>query len=111
MNKETAKTILIPGHWESPKYSLGLMVKRGQIIGIEYHPPGTRIAYELGKGWSYTVMLDEFEEDTEITRESDIKPASSEQLQAKINSLRNLIDACQSNIAILTQQLEEVQQA
>lgn len=79
--------ISFPNHWERPKYSLGQTIKRGQIVGMEYNPPGTRRAHELGKGWSYTVMLDEFEEDVEIIRESAIKLPSTEDLQAEIDSL------------------------
>ncbi|HAX76189.1 MAG TPA: hypothetical protein DCY88_10215 [Cyanobacteria bacterium UBA11372] len=101
--------ISFPNHWDCPKYYLGQTIKRGQIVGMEYNSPGTRRAYELGKGWFYTVMLDELEDDVEIIKESAIKLPSIEDLQAEIDSLKALIETYQNNMATLTQQLKQVQ--
>lgn len=103
------KNISFPNHWEYPKYHLGQTIKQGQIVGMEYYSLGTRQAYELGKGWFYTVMLDELEDDVEIIKESAIKLPSVEDLQSEIDSLQALIETYQNNIATLTQQLKQVQ--
>lgn len=104
------KTIHIPGHWESPKYNLGQLVNQVQIIGMEYHPLETALERKYGGGWFYFVMPDTLEESTEVIKESAIQLPTPEELQAEIDSLTVLIEACQSNIHTLTQQLEQAQQ-
>lgn len=66
------KNIEFPEHWQAPKYKLGQQVKQGQIVGVEYHPPGTKRACNFGEGWTYWVLLQEPEEDLEAFRESNI---------------------------------------
>jgi hypothetical protein len=66
--------IRLPSHWDLPKYHFGQRVKQGEITGMEYHPPGTQRAYELGKGWTYWVLRNELCENVESFREKDISP-------------------------------------
>lgn len=108
MPEETLKTIHIPGHWESPKYNLGLMVKQGLIVGMEYNQPGTLRAHEIGKGWFYAVMKDDLENNIEILKESAIKPTTAEELQSKIDSLKALIQTYQNNIAAFGEVLRDL---
>ncbi|MDZ8240573.1 MAG: hypothetical protein RMZ69_26055 [Nostoc sp. ChiQUE01a] len=109
MSEQTSITINIPNHWKTPKYSLGQLVKHGQIIGIEYQPPGTRRAYDLGEGWYYSVLINEQEYDVENLKESDIQPPSREKIDAKIDELKALIEFHQSSAAFLSKQLEKVE--
>ncbi len=83
MSEETlsGNFLRIPSYWESPKYSLGQMVKQGRIIGIEYQPPGTLRAYELDIGWYYIVLSDPCEYDTDNIRESNIQPLTVSDLR------------------------------
>ncbi|MBE9212906.1 hypothetical protein IQ247_09410 [Plectonema cf. radiosum LEGE 06105] len=34
--------INIPASWTPPKYQLGQRIEQGEIVGIEYHLPGTQ---------------------------------------------------------------------
>lgn len=114
--------IRFPSHWKKPKYQLGQLVKRaeslsrgscisglfktGRIIGIEYQPPGTRRAFDLGAGWLYSVLLDDLGYDTENLKESEIEPSSLKDLQAKIEYEKSLLLIHQKNLATLMEQLE-----
>jgi hypothetical protein len=100
----------IPSHWESPKYSLGQMVEQGQIIGIEYQPPGTLRAYELGVGWNYTVLLDDQGLDVENIRESSIRQLTVSGLQSEIERQKLIVKIHQKKLSILDEQLAEVQE-
>ncbi|MFN6559988.1 MAG: hypothetical protein RMY28_009290 [Nostoc sp. ChiSLP01] len=102
--------IKLPSTWIPPKYHPGKQVKQGEIIGMEYHPPGTKRARELGKGWFYTVMIDELEDDVEIIKESAIELPSGEDLLSEIDSLDSLAQTCHSKIASLEEQLKEIKQ-
>lgn len=64
------KNIEFPERWQAPKYKLGQQVKQGQIVGVEYHPPGTKQPCRFGEGWSYWILVDE---DLEAFRESNIE--------------------------------------
>ncbi|MDZ8138225.1 MAG: hypothetical protein RM049_23445 [Nostoc sp. DedQUE04] len=101
-------SIRIPSDWTPPKYYFGQRVKQGQITGVEYHPPGTQIAYELGKGWVYRVLRNELCETAEIFIEKDIKPLTAQELEEKIQAE---IEFHASKVTALAKQLEEVQQA
>ncbi|WP_375495381.1 hypothetical protein [uncultured Nostoc sp.] len=104
------KNISFPNHWESPKYQLGQLVKQGRIIGVEYQAPGTTRAYDLSKGWIYSVLIDDLGYDTENVLESDIKPPSLEQLEAEIDYEKSLAEIHLENCSVLTKQLLEVEQ-
>ncbi|MEH1920594.1 hypothetical protein [Nostoc sp.] len=92
----------IPNSWTPPKYHFGQRVKQGEITGLEYHPPGTRRAYELGIGWSYTVLLDDYYDEVDIYKESQIEPKTQESHK----EIQELIDLHQTRITALTEQLE-----
>jgi hypothetical protein len=96
-------TISLPKSWAPPKYHLGQRVKQGEITGLEYNPPGTRRAYELGEGWSYTVLLDDYSGKAEIYKERQIELPTPESYK----EIQELIDLHQSRIAALTEQLGE----
>ncbi|MEH2177412.1 hypothetical protein [Nostoc sp.] len=100
--------IRFPSHWPQPKYHFGQLVKQGRIIGIEYQSPGTRRAYDLGEGWIYAVLIDDQGYDADQLKESEIKPPSLEDLQAEIDYEKSLVEIHQSNKAVLTEQLLEV---
>ena len=65
-NLKNMNKIDVPDSWLLPQYRLAQKVKQGVIIGMTYHPPDTQRAFELGEGWLYTVLLNEFSEDIEI---------------------------------------------
>ncbi|MBN3949406.1 MAG: hypothetical protein HWQ38_24250 [Nostoc sp. NMS7] len=96
----------IPNSWELPKYHFGQRVKQGEITGLEYHPPGTQRAYELGEGWSYTVLVDEYSDYIEIYKERQIEVATQESRK----EVQELIDQHLIRIAALTEQLNEGQE-
>lgn len=96
-------TIRIPKNWIPPKYHLGQRVKQGEITGLEYNPPGTRRAYELGIGWSYTVVADDYSGEVEIFKERQIELATTQSRE----EIQELIDLHQSRITALTEQLEQ----
>ncbi|MEH1777093.1 hypothetical protein [Nostoc sp.] len=98
----------IPSDWTPPKYHLGQRVKQGQITGVEYHPPRTQIAYELGIGWVYWVLRNELCEAAESFTEEDIKPLTAQELEEKIQAE---IEFHASKVTALAKQLKEVQQA
>ena len=104
------KNINIPETWTLPKHHYGKQVQQGEIVGMEYHHPGTQAAYELGEGWFYTVMVHKLEAEIETAKESDIALMNAEELQAEIDSLTNLINAYQGIITTLNQQLSQLNQ-
>ena len=93
----------IPKFWPLPKYTLGQRVEQGEIVGIEYRSPGTYRANELGQGWFYQVLPDEYSESVEIYREKDIELASSD-FQ---NEIFELIINYQNRIFELIAQLKQ----
>ncbi|MHC5819378.1 MAG: hypothetical protein ACYT04_26740 [Nostoc sp.] len=95
----------IPNSWTSPKYHFGQRVKQGEITGLEYHPPGTQRAYELGAGWTYTVLPDEYSDYVEIYKERQIELATEE---SRKEILVN-INLYESRLAALKEQLETEQ--
>ncbi|MHC5719539.1 MAG: hypothetical protein ACYTX0_47715, partial [Nostoc sp.] len=92
----------IPNSWTAPKYHFGQRVKQGEITGLEYHPPGTQRAYELGAGWSYTVLLDEYSDYVEIYKESQIELATQESHK----EVQELIGLHQIRITSLTENFD-----
>ncbi|MEH1822105.1 MAG: HNH endonuclease [Nostoc sp.] len=102
--------IRFPSHWTQPKYQLGQLVKQGRIIGIEYQSPGTRRAYDLGKGWIYAVLIDDQGYDTLQLKDSEIEPPPLSVLQAEINYEKSLVEIHQKNLVVLDEQLSEVVQ-
>ncbi len=95
--------IRFPSHWKKPKYHLGQRVKQGEIVGLEYHRPGTLIAHELDEGWTYWVCRDEMSESAESCTESQIKPLSPTEIKEEIQAE---IDLYQNRIATLILELE-----
>lgn len=102
--------IRFPSHWPQPKYHLGQLVKKGRIIGIEYQSPGTRRAFDLGKGWIYAVLLDDQGYDTDQLKESEIELPSLEKLENEINYEKSLVEIHQKNLVVLDEQLSQVAQ-
>ncbi|MEH2070050.1 MAG: HNH endonuclease [Nostoc sp.] len=100
--------IRFPNHWKKPKYHLGQRVKQGEIVGLEYHRPGTLRAYELGNGWHYWVCRDSMSDSVESCTESQIKPLSPTEIKEEIQAE---IEFHADKLTALTQQLEEVQQS
>ncbi|RCJ24031.1 hypothetical protein A6770_28710 [Nostoc minutum NIES-26] len=67
-------TISIPKDWENPKFTLGQRTQQGLIIGMEYKPVNTQLAYQYGHGWRYTVLPHK--------NADEVRHYSDEQLQA-----------------------------
>jgi hypothetical protein len=100
------KNIEFPEHWQAPKYKLGQHVKQGQIIGMEYRAPGTRLSYMYGEGWSYWVLAD-LMGDAEDIDESDIELATAKELRSVVEEQQALIEAYQQNVVALNEQAKE----
>ncbi len=103
MTDSPNKSIRFPSHWKTPKYYLGQRVKQGEIVGLEYHPPGTQRAYELGEGWTYVILPTDYSEEVEIKSEHNIELLPPSESNKEI---KELIDLYQNRIATLTEQLE-----
>ncbi|MEH2467833.1 HNH endonuclease [Nostoc sp.] len=73
--------ISFPTYWKTPKYSLGQQMKQGQIVGVEYDPPGTKTASDFGEKWTYWVLVNNDDIDTESFAEQSLEPMSLEDLQ------------------------------
>lgn len=101
--------IQFPDDWKKPIFKLGQHVKQGQIVGIEYHPPGTMRAYKYGEGWDYWVIVHELEDYIENFREESLEPLTAAELQASIDKRRNLIETYQKRIAAIRDQMKEVE--
>ncbi|MEH1808480.1 HNH endonuclease [Nostoc sp.] len=102
--------IRFPSHWAQPKYHLGQLVKQGRIIGIEYQSPGTRRAFDLGKGWIYAVLIDDQGYDTLQLKDSEIEPPPLSVLQAEINYEKSLVEIHQKNLVVLDEQMDALAQ-
>ncbi len=96
--------ITIPNSWTPPLYHLGQRVKQGEITGIEYHPPGTGIAYELGQGWTYIVLPDEYSDYVDMAPESQIELLTP---SASAHEVERLIDLHGLRITALTEQMAQ----
>ncbi|MEH1779724.1 MAG: hypothetical protein V7L26_11525 [Nostoc sp.] len=103
------KNISFPNHWESPKYQLGQQMKQGQIVGIEYHPPGTKRESIFGENWTYCLLMNDLDSDVEIFREQNLQPLSRVELLSEIESKKALLEVYQNNIAAMSELIEESQ--
>lgn len=97
--------IRFPNHWRKPKYYLGQQMKQGQIIGIEYDPPGTQAAERFGENWTYWVLVNNDDIDTESFIEQNLKPMSQEDLLSEIEYLKANIATQEKSLAALVEQL------
>ncbi|MFN6537933.1 MAG: hypothetical protein RM021_016385 [Nostoc sp. EkiNYC01] len=97
--------IPFPSHWRKPKYYFGQQMKQGQIVGIEYHPPGTQAAERFGENWTYWVLVNNDDIDTESFTEQNLKPMSQEDLLSEIEYLKANIATQEKSLAALVEQL------
>ncbi|WP_193199659.1 hypothetical protein [Nostoc sp. MG11] len=97
--------ILIPKHWEYPRFALEERTKQGIIIGFEYYAKDSFLAERFGNGWRYSVTPHKNSEELLHYHQEQIQPLSPEELQAQITAE---IDAHQQQIDILRQQLTDV---
>ena len=89
----------MPSTWGLPLYLLGQFIKQGQIIGVNYYPPGTPAAKEYEEeGWSYLVMPSMDSDILLHLSESEIKSCLPDQACA---FLQTEIDKHQSKVAAL----------
>ncbi len=72
--RKPRQKIRIPRGWTNLKYCLGQKVKQGQIVGIIYHPPGTKRALECGERWTYFVLADDQADEIDSYSQLEIKP-------------------------------------
>ncbi|YAF98999.1 MAG: hypothetical protein AB3A66_28805 (plasmid) [Nodularia sp. CChRGM 3473] len=95
-------TISIPQNWEYPRFTLGQRTKQGLIIGIEYNPANTQLAYQYGHGWRYTVLPHKNSEEVRHYSDDQIQTLSfaeiQQQLQAEIEEHQQHIKALQQQL-------------
>ncbi|MDZ8138226.1 MAG: HNH endonuclease [Nostoc sp. DedQUE04] len=103
--------IRFPSHWSVPKYHLGQLMQQGEIVAMEYHPPGTKRASVFGEYWTYFLLCGDQEDDIESFREENLQPLTCVELQEEIESKKAFIQTMESNIKALSEQLKEVEQA
>jgi hypothetical protein len=75
-----------PSHWKKPKYYLGQQMKQGQIVGIEYDAPGTKGASLFGEDWTYWLLVNKDNIDTENFTEESLEPMPTEDKESEIES-------------------------
>ncbi len=98
------QNIILPSTWTPPKYRFGQMVKQGQIVGMEYYPPGSYRACQHGEGWIYWILLDQNADDTESFGESSLRPLNPEELHTLIEAE---VKSHTTRVAALKEQLEQ----
>ncbi|MBU7583085.1 MAG: hypothetical protein KAF91_09275 [Nostoc sp. TH1S01] len=95
-------TISIPKDWKYPKFWLGQRTKQGLIIGLEYKPVDTQLAYEYGNSWRYTVLPDKHSDEVRHYSDDQIQTLSIAEIQAELQAE---IEEHQQQIKVLEQQL------
>jgi len=98
-------TISIPKHWDYPRFVFGQRTQQGVILGLEYYPPDTQLAYQYGHGWRYGLMPHKQSEDIFHYQESQLKQLSKQELLAQITAE---LEQHQQQIMILQQQLAAI---
>ncbi|MBD2452215.1 hypothetical protein H6G76_34980 [Nostoc sp. FACHB-152] len=98
-------TISIPKHWDYPSFTFGQRTQQGIILGLEYHPADTQLAYEYGHGWRYAVMAHNHSDEVRYYSSDQIQTLSVADLKTKLQSE---IDQHQLHIMILQQQLTAI---
>lgn len=98
-------TILLPKHWDYPRFIFGQRTQQGVILGLEYYPADTQLAYQYSHGWRYALMPNKQSEDIFHYQESQLKPFSTQELLAQITAE---LEQHQQQIMILQQQLAAV---
>ncbi|MBD2253330.1 hypothetical protein [Nostoc parmelioides] len=95
-------TISIPKHWDYPRFVFGQRTQQGVILGLEYYPADTQLAYEYGHGWRYSLMPHKKSNEAFHYQESQLKTLSTQELLAQITAE---LEQHQLQIMILQQQL------
>lgn len=98
-------TITIPKHWDYPRFTFGQRTEQGIILGLEYYPADTKLAYEFGHGWRYSVMPHKNSEEIRHYSDDQIQILSVDQIQAQ---LQTEIEQHQLQLLILQQQLAAI---
>jgi endonuclease/exonuclease/phosphatase (EEP) superfamily protein YafD len=98
-------TITIPNNWDYPRFSFGQRTQQGLIIGIEYHPADTQLAYQYGQGWRYTVLTDKNSQEVRHYFDDQLQTLSVAEIQQQIQAE---IDEHQQQIKALQQQLAAI---
>ncbi|MBD2616331.1 hypothetical protein H6G94_34725 [Nostoc punctiforme FACHB-252] len=98
-------TISIPKGWEYPRFTLGQRTQQGLIIGMEYKPVNTQLAYQYGHGWRYTVLPDKKSDEIHHYCDDEIQTLSVVQIQAQLQAE---IEEHQQQIKVLQQQLAAI---
>nr|WP_322666587.1 hypothetical protein [Dendronalium sp. ChiSLP03b]MDZ8209193.1 hypothetical protein [Dendronalium sp. ChiSLP03b] len=95
-------TISIPKDWEYPRFTFGQRTQQGIVIGIEYKPANTQLAYQYGHGWRYAVLPHKNADEVQYYFEDQIQALSVAEIQAQIIAE---IEEYQQQIKVLQQQL------
>ncbi|MFB2769826.1 hypothetical protein ACE1AT_11135 [Pelatocladus sp. BLCC-F211] len=98
MSVSRNKSIKFPASWGQPKYRLGQFVEQGQIIGVEYCPPRTKLSLEWGEGWTYWVLTEPGSDDLLKYEEGELQPLNPE-------DIKKLIQEHEAEITTLKEQL------
>ncbi|MBD2472001.1 hypothetical protein [Nostoc sp. FACHB-145] len=95
-------TITIPKHWDYPRFTFDQRTQQGIILGLEYYPADTQLAYEYGHGWRYIVMPHKYSDEVRHYSDHQLQTLSVAQIQAQIQVE---IKQHQQQIKVLQQQL------
>lgn len=95
-------TISIPKDWEYPRFTFGQHTQQGLIIGMEYKPANTQLAYQYGHGWRYTVLPHKNADEVRHYSDDQIQTLSVAEAQQQIIAE---IEEHQQQIKALQQQL------
>ncbi|MBD2459233.1 hypothetical protein H6G80_35005 [Nostoc sp. FACHB-87] len=98
-------TISIPKHWEYPRFAFGQRTQQGIVIGLEYKPANTQLAYEYGNSWRYTVLPDKHSDEVRHYSDDQIQTLSIAEIQAELQAE---IEEHQQQIKVLQQQLTAI---
>ncbi|BAY73358.1 hypothetical protein NIES23_61860 (plasmid) [Trichormus variabilis NIES-23] len=98
-------TISIPKHWDYPRFVFGQRTQQGVILGLEYYPPDTQLAYEYSHGWRYGLIRDKRCQEISHYQESQLQQLSKQELLAQITAE---LEQHQTQIMILQQQLAAI---
>ncbi|MBD2302827.1 hypothetical protein [Nostoc sp. FACHB-190] len=98
-------TISIPQDWEYPRFIFGQRTQQGIVIGLEYKPANTQLAYEYGNSWRYTVLPDKHSDEVRHYSQDQLQTLSIAEIQQQLQAE---IDEHQQQIKVLQQQLTAI---
>lgn len=98
-------TISIPKDWDYPRFIFGQRTQQGIVIGLEYKPANTQLAYEYGNSWRYTVLPDKHSDEVRHYSDDQLQTLSVAEIQEQLQAE---IEEHQQQIKVLEQQLAAI---